>query len=174
MREPQALFANFNFHPSLCVGCGAWGTACMDEHDAFPVSSARTPLRRIGEQQRVRGGKPVLSWYSVGCLHCGSHECMDVCPKNCFSLDRETGTVQLDNAACIGCRACARACRFDGIVFWADKAEKCDGCLHRLRHGRTPRCVDACPRHAITIDDRPAVRAAEQEKLVRVLAAEKR
>ena len=167
MREPQALHVHFNFHPELCVGCDACVTACLDEQDNLPVT--RAPLRRVLRHEQVRAGKGSLAWYSIACLHCESHECMDACPKGCFSLDTATGTIQLDPTHCIGCRACAKACPFDGIVFNEKKADKCDGCLKRLRCGQLPRCVDACPRHAITIDDRPAVRSAEQQKLLRAL-----
>lgn len=167
MRMPRELYVRFNFHPELCVGCDACVAACLDEKDNLPVVKA--PLRRVYRYEQARAGKGSLGWYSVACLHCDAHKCVDVCPKGCLSLDAATGTVQLDNAGCIGCRACARACPFDGIVFDSGKAAKCDGCLERLRQGQRPRCVDACPRNAITIDDRPAVRSAAQQKLLRVL-----
>jgi Fe-S-cluster-containing dehydrogenase component len=163
MRLPKELCPQFNFHPELCVGCYACVTACLDEHDDLPVTD--TPLRRVFTRERSRGGTGVLRWYSVACLHCQEHPCIDACPKDCFSLDTPTGTVQLNAEHCIGCRACQRVCAYDGIVFRDGKAAKCDGCLERLRMGQTPRCVDACPRHAITIDDRPAVREACQKKL---------
>ncbi len=171
MREPRERQVRFNFHPELCVGCDACVAACLDEKDNWPVT--RAPLRRVRSRETVRAGKGVLSWYTVACLHCDAHGCVSACPNNCFSLDAATGTVQLDNAGCVGCGACARACAFDGIVFDQGKADKCDGCLERLRRGQTPRCVDACPRHAITIDERPAVREAERKKLLRLLGAKK-
>lgn len=171
MREPQALQVRFNFHPELCTGCGACVTACMDEHDAFPVEAP--PLRRLSRTEHVRKGEVQLTWYSLGCLHCAAHGCMNVCPKKCFTADPETGTIQLDNTGCVGCKACARACGFQGIVFGEDrKARKCDGCLERLKEGRLPRCVAACPRHAITIDDRPALLQKTQESLRKALARE--
>jgi Fe-S-cluster-containing dehydrogenase component len=168
MRDPKELYAQFNFHPELCVGCDACVGACLDEQDDLPVTKA--PLRRVYQQERIRGGKPSITWYSVACLHCDAHPCAQVCPKGCFSLDAATGTVQLDNTDCIGCRACAKACPLDGIVFQGEKADKCDGCLERLKMGLRPRCVDACPRYAITIDDRPAVRAECQRELAQWLS----
>lgn len=41
MRDPKELYVRFNFHPELCVGCGACVTACMDEHDGFPAVGNR-------------------------------------------------------------------------------------------------------------------------------------
>lgn len=99
---------------------------------------------------------------------------MTVCPKQCFSIEQATGTIQLDNTSCIGCGACGRACPYQGIVFSEKKqAEKCDGCLERLRMGMLPRCVAACPRHAIATDDRPSVRRESQDKLKRTLKTKK-
>ena len=169
MREPMALHAHFNFLPELCVGCGACVAACMDEQGDFE----RTPLRRLYRTERFRNGKGSVVWYSVACLHCEAHGCLSACPKGCFSLDDETGTVQLDSTACVGCGACARACALGGIVLEDKKARKCDGCIQRLREGQLPRCVGACPRFAINIDDRPALRRAEQEKVARALASGK-
>lgn len=164
MRTPKALCPTFNFHPELCIGCGACVTACMDEHDAFPATAE--PLRRLYQTQRLQKGAGMLTWYSLACLHCDERGCMAACPKSCFAEDIATGTVQLDSTNCIGCKACARACRLKGIVFTEEnKAAKCDGCLERLRQRLSPRCVEACPRYAITIDDRPAVRQNIRQKL---------
>jgi Fe-S-cluster-containing dehydrogenase component len=171
MREPKARYARFNFHPELCVGCDACVAACLDEQNDLPIT--QEPLRRVYRNEQMRGGKVRFSWYSVACLHCDDHSCMNVCPKGCFSLEPVTGTVQLDNAQCIGCGLCAKSCPYDGIVFHDQKATKCDGCLERLRLGMNPRCVDACPRNAITIDDRPAIRADCQRELAHALSTKK-
>lgn len=172
MRKPKELYARFNFHPTLCIGCGACVTACMDEHDAFPVTAE--PLRRLYQAEHLQKGVGKITWYSLSCLHCDEHGCVAACPKDCFTVDAATGTVQLDSTYCIGCKACAKACRFKGIVFTQQKkAAKCDGCLERLRLGLTPRCVEACPRYAITIDDRPAVRQSMQQKLIHSLDTER-
>ena len=172
MRDPKELYVRFNFHPELCIGCGSCVSACMDEHDAFPA--VKEPLRRLYHTEQLQKGAGKTTWYSVACVHCDTHECLQVCPKECFSLDAATGTVQLDSSACIGCGACAKACRFKGIVFTdGKKAAKCDGCLERLQFGQLPRCVEACPRCAITVDDRPAVRTATLLRLANTLAAKK-
>ena len=172
MREPKERCVRFNFHPELCVGCGACVTACIDEHDAFPVS--REPLRRIYRTERTRNKRVSIVWYSLACLHCEQPECAAACPQNCFSTDPATGTVQLDNTNCIGCGACVRGCRFQGVVqSGREKVTKCDGCVERLRMGLLPRCVTACPRQAITVDDRPAVRREAREKLAQALGSEK-
>ena len=164
MKEQEKCYVNFIFYPDLCVGCGACVAACLDEHDNLPIE--KPLLRRLfrGEQTTPDGAK--LTWYSLACLHCSDPACKAACPKGCFSPDSATGTVQLDNANCIGCRLCARACPYQAIVFEADgKAAKCDGCVGHLRQGLLPRCVEACPCRAITVDDQPAVRGPALERL---------
>lgn len=167
MREPNPLQAHFNFHPELCTGCGACVAACMDQHDDFS-----SPLRHLAQKERVYRGKCRVVWYSLACLHCEQPDCLRVCPKKCFSICPDTGVVQLNAETCVGCKACARACRFDAIRFAGDgRAVKCDGCQALLREGQTPRCAAACPRAAITIDDRPALRRETQAKLAKALQA---
>ena len=165
MREPEVLHAAFNFHPELCTGCGACVAACMDEHSDF----TRCPRRLCQKEKRTRTGWRVV-WYSVACLHCQDAPCAAVCPRDCLTVDGETGTVQLDRNACIGCGACVRRCAYGGIALQKDgKADKCDGCAERLREGLPPRCVAACPQQALTIDDRPALREQCREALKKAL-----
>lgn len=169
MREPEVLHVSFNFHSELCSGCGACVAACMDEHSDFTCVLRRLYQR---EKRTKRGWK--LEWCSMACMHCTEPSCAKVCPRKCFSLDEETGTVQLSNTACVGCGMCKRACPFDAITITMDrKADKCDGCIQRLREGLLPRCVAACPQAAITIDDRPALRAQLREELTHWLQKER-
>lgn len=169
MKQVKQLYVRFNFHSELCVGCGACVTACADEHDAFPLTDQA--LRRLYRTERTVRGAGRTTWYSLACLHCDGRACMRACPKGCFSADEATGTVQLDSTACVGCGACAGACPFQGVVLTEQgRAAKCDGCLERLRMGLPPRCVAACPRQAITVDDRPGLRQALQQSLRRALS----
>jgi Fe-S-cluster-containing dehydrogenase component len=103
-------------------------------------------------------------------MHCAGRPCAEACPKGCFSLDKETGTVQLDSSACVGCRRCERACPFEAIRQVEGRAAKCDGCLRRLRQGRLPLCVLACPRKALTVDEKNRVVADGLAALKRELA----
>jgi molybdopterin-containing oxidoreductase family iron-sulfur binding subunit len=79
------------------------------------------------------------------------------------------GIVVVDYNWCIGCRYCIAACPYKGRVFnWAEPnlpkdevnpnvhylgnrprtkcaVEKCTFCIQRVRQGRYPACVEACP-----------------------------
>jgi Fe-S-cluster-containing dehydrogenase component len=102
------------------------------------------------------------------CMHCDNPPCTKVCPVNA-TFKREDGIVLIDNERCIGCRFCIAACPYSARVFnWTEPrdAEKYVGvtynieanvpqkkgtiskCLFsadRLREGKLPSCVSACP-----------------------------
>lgn len=114
-------------------------------------------------------------WYlPVQCYHCDNPPCVKVCPTGATYKDRD-GLVLMDYDRCIGCRFCVVACPYSARRFnWlrpelADDevnplvpvrpigvVEKCTFCVHRVREGRLPRCVEVCPvgaRHFGDIND---------------------
>lgn len=114
-------------------------------------------------------------WYlPVQCYHCDNPPCVKVCPTGATYKDKD-GLVLMDYERCIGCRLCVVACPYSARRFnWfkpevpADEVnplvpvrpvgvvEKCTFCVHRVREGRLPRCVEVCPvraRHFGSIND---------------------
>ncbi len=103
-------------------------------------------------------------WYMpVQCNHCDDPPCVKVCPVGA-TYKAEDGLVLMDYDKCIGCRYCVVACPYSARRFnWTkpelaqDKVnplvpvrpvgvvEKCTFCVHRVRQGKLPRCVEACP-----------------------------
>jgi len=104
----------------------------------------------------------------VQCQHCENPPCVKVCPVHATWKEPD-GLVVVDYNWCIGCRYCIAACPYRGRLFnWADPnvppdkwntsvhylgnrprmrnvVDKCTFCIQRVRMGRYPACVEACP-----------------------------
>ena len=104
----------------------------------------------------------------VQCQQCENPPCVKVSPVHATWKEPD-GIVVVDYNWCIGCRYCIAACPYKGRVFnWAEPTipkeesnpsvhylgnrprmksvvEKCTFCIQRVRSGRYPACVEACP-----------------------------
>lgn len=112
--------------------------------------------------------EPGFQYMPVQCQHCENPPCVRVCPVKATWKEPD-GIVVVDYNWCIGCRYCIAACPYKGRVFnWAEPnipaaglntevhylgnrprmknvVEKCTFCIQRVRQGRYPACVEACP-----------------------------
>jgi carbon-monoxide dehydrogenase iron sulfur subunit len=103
-----------------------------------------------------------------------------VCPSGAISRDAAQDTVLVDDRKCIACAMCAMVCPFDVITYHAQQvgdaertvAVKCDGCVHRVRKGLLPACVEACKTGALRYGDiNDLVAEGQRRETATVLAA---
>ena len=104
----------------------------------------------------------------VSCQHCEDSPCTDVCPTGATWREPD-GIVVIDYDWCIGCRYCMASCPYGARHFnWGEPTisseevnpdmhllgnrprrrgvvEKCSFCIQRVRDGRYPACLEACP-----------------------------
>jgi molybdopterin-containing oxidoreductase family iron-sulfur binding subunit len=104
----------------------------------------------------------------TACQQCRNAPCTKVCPTGATWTEPD-GIVVIDYDWCIGCRCCMAACPYGARHFnWGTPAvpaeslntnmhylgnrprpqgvvEKCTFCIQRVRAGRYPACVEACP-----------------------------
>ena len=137
-------------------------TACQNAHQLKPemhhinVLEMNDPVRKT-------------SYYMPKtCQHCDNPPCVSVCPVDA-TFKRQDGIVLIDNERCIGCRFCVAACPYSARTFnWTEPKDaeefaevtydmelnvpqkkgtvtKCAFSADRLREGKLPYCVSACP-----------------------------
>ncbi|MEN8150918.1 MAG: 4Fe-4S dicluster domain-containing protein [Planctomycetota bacterium] len=143
--------------------------------------------------------RPGKTYMPVQCHHCDKPPCVNVCPVRATWKEPD-GPVVIDYNWCIGCRYCEAACPYHARRFnWtkpeieADEVnpkqsylsnrirpqgtmEKCTFCLHRVRKGRLPACLEACPAGARVfgnlLDPESEIRWVIENKRVFVLKEE--
>jgi Fe-S-cluster-containing dehydrogenase component len=133
----------------LCVGCSACVLACKAEND-IPDGFCRDWV-----VQEVHGEFPNLTAQnrSERCNHCSRPPCVDACPTGASHVADE-GVVLVDHGMCTGCKACIGACPYDArYVHPEGYVDKCTFCLHRVRRGQEPACVEICPTSCLHFGD---------------------
>ena len=138
------MVPNFGFVIDLrkCIGCHACTIACKAEHD-IPIGVNRCWVKTV-----EKGTFPDTQrlFFPVLCNQCEEAPCVKICPTNAL-YKRRDGIVDLNSAACIGCRACMAACPYDQLFIdpGTRTAEKCNFCANRIENELQPACVSVCP-----------------------------
>jgi Fe-S-cluster-containing dehydrogenase component len=137
---------------------GIWDAAddlnsrTMNKIKAYPGLAAIDASRAdrvLTESAPDQTTPPDMSFIKRACMHCVDPDCVSACPVSALTKNPETGAVQYNPDACIGCRYCQLACPFNIPKFEFDKTfpkiVKCQLCSEQLAAGGIPACCDACP-----------------------------
>jgi Fe-S-cluster-containing dehydrogenase component len=132
-----------------CVGCNACVIGCKTEN-ALPEGGFRDWI-----VQEVHGTFPDLSMQirSERCNQCARPSCVSACPTGASHVS-DGGVVGVSRGKCTGCKACIAACPYGArYVHPGGFVDKCTFCLHRVRAGKQPACVDTCPTRSLAFGD---------------------
>jgi electron transport protein HydN len=148
MNAEQSFFVLAD--PEKCTGCRSCEVACFAAHNqnvAKTVGTISSPV--IPRLYITRGQSNIMP---VQCHHCENAPCLSSCVKGAISRS-ESGTVIVNERACIGCKNCVMACPFGAIEILAKEdgepyvANKCDLCKDK----ESPACVANCPNQALRL-----------------------
>lgn len=174
---------------SRCIGCRSCEAACNAEQ-GLPVPD--TPFTDMtvfhatehGRQRRTdERCYTVVSKYDVEslehplfrkiqCNHCQEPACLTSCFVGAYTKTAE-GAVVYDASVCVGCRTCMVACPFYIPTFkysssFNPQIMKCVFCYDtRLKFGRTPACVEACPQEALVFGRREQLLRRARRRIAR-------
>ena len=124
-----------------CVGCHACTIACKSEFNVpLGVWRAWVIVKEHGTYPNTR-----RSFLPRLCNNCQNSPCIKVCPTGASHYDRDNVS-SIDEKKCIGCKLCVAACPYKQRFVNPDKngADKCTLCMHRVRKGLVPSCVNTC------------------------------
>jgi len=169
------------YDATLCVGCRSCEAACNKVNDLPAPDKPFTELSVFNEKRRTNfraytvvnryeipgSDKPV--YRKIQCNHCLEPACASACFVGAFKKTPE-GAVEYDASVCVGCRYCIIACPFNIPAYEYEEAftprvMKCTLCLPRVKEGKLPGCVEACPVEALTFGRRKDLIAIAHERI---------
>lgn len=147
---------------SKCQNARKCMAACQEAHHLRPEQ------HHINVLKMQESAETAAYYMPKPCQHCDNPPCVAVCPVDA-TFKRQDGIVLIDNDRCIGCRFCIAACPYSARIFnWAEPIHaeedkdmvynvelnvpqkkgtisKCLFSADRVREGKLPYCVSACP-----------------------------
>jgi len=159
-----------------CVGCRSCEAACNKEQglpepaEPFDDFSVFDHMHHGQKRRTDETRYTVVNRYEVPgldhplfrkkqCFHCNEPACLTSCFVNAYTKTPE-GAVIYNPKVCVGCRTCMIACPFYIPTFkyssaFKPRIMKCIFCYDtRLKEGKPPACVEACPQEALTFGKR--------------------
>jgi len=134
-----------------CAGCKNCSVACMKGHLPEGVEFSLTDNRIESRNTILLNGHK--KYKPLFCRHCDKPKCVASCSSGAIVKDPGSGHIRYDPVKCSGCFMCVMNCPFG--VLKPDRAThtsviRCDFCTE---HGADPRCVKACVKSAIRLEE---------------------
>ncbi|MFH1075324.1 MAG: 4Fe-4S dicluster domain-containing protein [Pseudomonadota bacterium] len=190
-RKPAYAAKHFKGHPgsfgllfdvSRCIGCRQCEAACNKVNELPQPEQKFDDLTVLNKKRRTDSNAfTVVNKYinvsassgtvfrKIQCNHCLEPACASACFVRAFKKTKE-GAVTYDASVCVGCRYCMIACPFDIPAYEYDepltpRVRKCTMCYPRIKEGKLPGCVEACPKEAITFGKRDDLIKIARERI---------
>ncbi|EGB14734.1 formate dehydrogenase beta subunit [Pseudodesulfovibrio mercurii] len=134
-----------------------------------PKDLSSTTIRLVRFEEAVEDGKLFWLFFPEQCRHCVDAPCSTV-PDNPEAIihDPETGAVvYTELTAKEDGESIRMACPYDipRVDPVTKVVNKCDMCIDRVRAGKLPACVQACPTGTMNFGDREDMLKLGQERL---------
>ena len=149
VRDPDSLLSSKKRYAMVidlrkCVGCHSCTQACKAEFE-LPQGVWRSWVKKL---RKTSDDGSVKDFFLPRlCNHCDKPPCVSVCPVQATYKNRDGVTLQRADR-CIGCKYCIQACPYTARYVHPETkvVDKCTFCYdNRVRKGRLPACVEACP-----------------------------
>ena len=154
-----------------CNGCEECVLACKEENDLGP-DRLRPGQQAVDGLSATRFStilrRPDDHFVRQQCRHCLEPACVSACLVGALQKTPE-GAVIYDSDLCMGCRYCLVACPYGIPRYQWDEAaplvRKCNLCYPRIKEGREPACVEACPEEALLFGERDDLLAEAHNRI---------
>lgn len=148
----------FVFDSARCNGCYNCQLACKDEmvnNDWMPYSKAQPNTGHFWchMHEITHGQIPKVRVEYKLHRNCHTQELLDAAGECAYRT--EEGFVILDPEKTQGRKDLVE--KFPDTVFWNDElgiAQACTGCVHLVKQGKLPHCVDHCPTGALSFGEK--------------------
>ncbi|MDP8240133.1 MAG: 4Fe-4S dicluster domain-containing protein [Candidatus Hatepunaea meridiana] len=167
---------------NLCIGCRSCEAAC-NEVNGLPAPDQPFDDMSVLEKKRRTNHKTytVVNEYKtsespelpvfrkIQCNHCLEPACASACFVGAFTKTPE-GAVVYNPSVCVGCRYCIIACPFNIPAYeynepLTPRVIKCTLCQPRVKEGKLPGCVEACPQEALIYGKRDNLIKIARERI---------
>jgi len=155
---------------SRCIGCRNCEAACNQVNGLPAPERPFDDLNVLNVQRRpdaaaytvvnrfLPPAMPLPVFVKKQCNHCLEPACVSACFVKALKKSK-TGAVIYDPSLCVGCRYCMIACPFNIPAYEyhdpiTPRVMKCTLCQPRIQEGRMPKCVESCPKEALTFGAR--------------------